>query len=52
MQWRTENKVDRLLGTELDPALSVNFPYFLDGLDKKRRPGLLRIVVMNTNTPP
>lgn len=46
MKWRSENKIDKLLGAELDPALSVNFPYFLDGLDKKGRPGLLKIVLL------
>lgn len=47
MQWRVDNKVDKLLNAELDPALSVNFPYFLDGVDKKGRPGILKVLAMS-----
>lgn len=39
MQWRIDNKIDSVLEAGVDAALLEQFPYYVDGVDKKGRPG-------------
>lgn len=41
MQWRIDNKIDRLISSEIDTVLFDKFPYYMDGVDKRGRPGLV-----------
>jgi len=50
MKWREENKIDSILDCMPDPYFTKNYPYWMNGVDKKGQPGVLLITYFDNDT--